>query len=303
MSSSLETITGKPGSNLVSRNFIVFLISRDRTKVNWTEFLLSTDHSTFDVCPYKLQYRPLGIDTRNNLRVRDCLEASHIACTTSGFYPSSSGFGYKWGAVFDRKYQVVCPLPSSKGPPSKANSDVAKTMAATLNHFPQVLNLIVRHRPMHIKSTELDRSTRARVDAAKLIHYDNISVDPLYVKDIKGMSILLYDDVFNWGNTSARNLLLLLGAAEVDVLTCFSTGPVFRATTYGCSLDSNDIPSVISDPLKMSKDLFSLTGHTLVEKEFLKWPHHQETMKQWHDLTLQYIQQKFPEFVPNDIPW
>lgn len=71
---------------------------------------------------------------------------------------------------------------------------------------------------------QTSRSIRRNPDAPRIMHYDTLSVDKAFAGDVQGKSILLYDDVFTWGNTSeaARNLLLLLGASEVDVLTYFS---------------------------------------------------------------------------------
>jgi hypoxanthine phosphoribosyltransferase len=203
--------------------------------------------------------------------------------------------------IFHRKYDFICPLPCSTGPPSRNNMAVTETIAKILTETGRVkssplsiMPFIERFQPMKTKSTAEDRNVRRSPDAPRIMHFDNMRVDPAYTKDglLKGRSILLYDDVFTWGNTSeaARNLLLMEGAAEVDVLTVFCTGDMFRSSTY----------NRISEGFTM--DSYKLKKSLVVSKEPLSWVG-QKNLKEWHQNMKGYIKDHFPEFVPNDIPW
>ena len=156
------------------------------------------------------------------------------------------------------------------------------------------MHLIQRFQPMACKSTKEDRNIRRSRDAPRIMHYDNMRLDPEFLNDgfIKGKSILLYDDVFHWGNTSeaARNLLLMAGAPEVDVLTCSCTGDSFRSSFYE---RINDLSN---------KESFKSQKGSLITKEHISWIG-QTNMKEWHQNIKEYINSDFPEFVPNDIPW
>jgi hypothetical protein len=211
--------------------------------------------------------------------------------------------------VFQRQYHIVCPLPSSKGPASPSNMALATTIASSLTSSPAaaVHSLVLRHRPMETKSTSTDRFVRMDKDAPRNMHFDTIVIDKQYLTEIHGASILLYDDVFTWGNTSeaARNLLLMLGAAEVDVLTCFATEPAYRSSIYDLTDDAgaSGVSDIVSDAKLMGKEKFQLKQSTFCEKHILGWHQSQESFKAWHDNTFTYVKQYFPEFVPNDIPW
>lgn len=202
-------------------------------------------------------------------------------------------------SIFNRKYDLICPLPSSKGPASLSNMQVAQVIASAFNdhgHFIsspiKLVPMVERFKPMKCKSTAEDRNVRRSKDAARIMHYDNMQLHPEFAKDVAGQSILLYDDVFTWGNTSeaARNLLLMAGAVEVDLITCFSTGDIFRSSIY----------EKISE--ESSSESFKLVKSTLTEKIPLEWEQ-QKSLKEWHSHLKDFIKQHFPEFVPNDIPW
>jgi hypothetical protein len=208
--------------------------------------------------------------------------------------------------IFSRKYDIICPLPSSKGQAAIGNQRITQSMAMALG-ITAVEPLILRFRPMAVKSTDTDRPLRVDRDAPRLMHYSNMMVNKEFVGDIRGASILLYDDVFTFGNTAeaARNLLLLLGAAEVDVMVCFATGLLYKSTEYGIDRlpDGIDVATALTSSDHMSPELFELVDCRTEQKDVLKWHSHQETLKQWHDLTKAYVRANFPEFVPNDIPW
>jgi len=216
--------------------------------------------------------------------VHDCIQASK-----DGLSGLSSQV-----TIFHRSYDVICPLPSSKGPASKSNSEVAHVIAKVLQT--PICHFIVRRSPMTIKSTLTNRTLRTDPDAPRLMHYDSMQIDKTYLKNVKGSSVLLYDDILTWGNTSeaARNLLLLAGAEKVDVITCFSTGPVFRSAEYQLNSEK--------DLTECQSVDFELVNSTLVEKGLLKWTT-QKSLKEWHELVSQYTRAKFPEMVPNDIPF
>ena len=136
--------------------------------------------------------------------------------------------------VFSRDYDIICPLPSSKGHASLANTSVAQAVASSLDCFPLLVKWVARAVPMAVKSTKSPRSMRMNKNAPKLMHFCTMVLEEEARGKIEGKKVLLYDDVMTWGNTSeaARNMLLLAGAKEVDVLTVFATGPLMRAATY-----------------------------------------------------------------------
>ena len=89
---------------------------------------------------------------------------------------------------------------------------MANIIAKSLHKSPCIVPFINRHSPMAIKSTKTNRYDRMNRDAPRLMHYDTMSVESALASDVKGKSILLYDDVFTWGNTSE--------AARYDIETC-----------------------------------------------------------------------------------
>jgi hypoxanthine phosphoribosyltransferase len=203
--------------------------------------------------------------------------------------------------VFNRTYDCIFPLPSSKGPANDPNINAARAIAKSLSPHsggdagPPIVNLLDRSVPMKTKSTATCRSIRTNPDAPRIMHFDTLRFSE--IADVKGKRILLYDDVVTWGNTSeaVRNLLLLSGAAEVDLITCFSTGPMMRAANYSCAIPGFDAKS------NFNADSFKLVSSCAVSKDLLKWTGIQETHKEWHALLGQWIDKRFPELVPNDI--
>ena len=182
--------------------------------------------------------------------------------------------------IFNReKYDFICPLPSSKGPASTNNLAIANTISAAFRHHYntstdfRVQQLITKFQPMTIKSTATPKALRKHSDAPRQMHYDSMCVNEDAVKQgmIKDSKILLYDDVFTWGNTSeaARNLLLFEGAAEVDVITCFCTGKLCRSSIYD---------RLIQD--KNSKEAYVLKKSTLIKKFDLCW-NGQNGIQEW----------------------
>ena len=99
--------------------------------------------------------------------------------------------------VFDQHYDVICPIPSSKGPASIPNLEVAKAVSFGLSGSagPPSEMLVRRVKPMTTKSTKTAKETRRHMDAPKMMHFDNMSLEPALYKDIQGKKILLYDDV------------------------------------------------------------------------------------------------------------
>jgi predicted amidophosphoribosyltransferase len=125
--------------------------------------------------------------------------------------------------IFQRQYDVICPIPSSKGPVSIPNLKTAQMLSKSLLAQPQIELLVNRHRPMKLKSEMTDKSVRMEIDAPRKLHYSSMSIESSLLNSIRGKKILLYDDIIAWGNVTeaARNLLLILGAAEVDVFCVF----------------------------------------------------------------------------------
>lgn len=217
-------------------------------------------------------------------------------------------FDHKSGmTVLDKRYDVVCPLPSSRGPPSVPNREISQIIAKALggpstnDNGPHVEELICRHSPMTVKSTSTPRYVRTNPDAPRLMHFDNMSISGEHVESIKGQSILLYDDVVTWGNTSeaARNLLLLAGAAQVDCMSCLSTGDVMRAAQYERDATFKDGNSTTTTA---ESEKFKLVHSQLVGKEYLRWGEIQPDINTWHRLFGEWIEERFPELIPNDVP-
>ena len=143
-------------------------------------------------------------------------------------------------------------------------------------------------------------------DAERLSQFESLLVNPQYAKDIKGMRILLYKDVFNRGNLSeaARNLLLFLGAAEVDVVACFSAGQAHRSAIYSLKPElKGTAEELLTNESRMTKDLFILQDSEYFMKRMLMWGDQKWSLRKWHDSMYLFIEDFFPEFVPNDIPW
>ncbi len=85
--------------------------------------------------------------------------------------------------VLHREYDVVCPLPSSRGPASKPNVEVAEVIARSFGPVggdggPAVsISLVQRVQLMLRKSTATDKWTRQQSDSPRLMHYDcNINI-------------------------------------------------------------------------------------------------------------------------------
>jgi hypothetical protein len=216
--------------------------------------------------------------------------------------------------VLSSQYDAICPLPSSKGPASAANIAMAKTIASSLSPVhksdggpPVVLPFVVRHTPMPSKSTKTPKFIRADRDAPRIMHFDTMSLEPSLVDSIRGKSMLLYDDVITWGNTSeaARNLLILAGASRVDVITIFSTGPLMRGAEYeylGSSPDTDGFKQRIKEQSspKLTKEDFRLLSSHLAQKDLLPWSE-QSDHKSWHTSLGHWIEDHAPEIIPNDV--
>ena len=82
---------------------------------------------------------------------------------------------------------------------------------------PPVAEMVLRVQPLKIKSTKLPKSVRNAKDAPRKLHLSTMLLNNDFMNDIAGKSILLWDDVVTWGNTSegARNLLLLAGTIVI----------------------------------------------------------------------------------------
>jgi predicted amidophosphoribosyltransferase len=206
--------------------------------------------------------------------------------------------------IFSEVYDVIVPLPSSTGKASLPNIEVANAVSVGLGGQagPPIDFLVNRVKPMTVKSTKTVRQKRREKDAAKQMHFGNMSLERSCFESIKGKSILLYDDVITWGNTSeaARNLLLLAGAKKVDVLTVFSTGPMIRAAKYTVLPDLNLVDVLCSQEPNLEH--FQLEKSYLVEKNTIQW-NGQETMKIWHENLGKWVERYWPSYVPNDIPF
>jgi phosphoribosylpyrophosphate synthetase len=211
--------------------------------------------------------------------------------------------------IFHRKYDIICPLPSSKGPASDSNMRCAmmlsKAFGGGMNNGPPVEFAINRHSPLLTKSTQTSAEIRRNIDAPRIMHFSTMSVEKSLLSSIKGKKILLYDDVITWGNTSeaARNLLLILGASEVDVFCVFGTGPSLQQNVYEFE-PGND--SLTAEELicssNMSPKYFKLKENTDLKKHILCWEG-QKNLKEWNEHFGRWIADFHPEYVPNDIPF
>ncbi|KAI3645958.1 hypothetical protein MP228_008886 [Amoeboaphelidium protococcarum] len=207
-------------------------------------------------------------------------------------------------SIFNRSYDVICPLPSSKGVASAPNVEVALHISQAISvnegaHVgPPIEHLVSRVKPMITKSTETDRSIRRDRDAPRIMHFDTMKV-LVADHEVANKRILLYDDVVTYGNTSeaARNLLLTKGAAEVDIISVFSTGPVMRSRVYEDVGQDVDVGEDITDQMTR----FRLKQSSTVDKEEYKWKDVQMNTKQWHQSLGYWIEDRFPELIPNII--
>lgn len=232
---------------------------------------------------------------------------------------SSSEPMYPEHTIFDRSYDLIVPLPSSGGPgASESNKTAAVAVASAFapivggDGAPPVEEAILRVQPMKVKSTKTDRNLRKHRDAARQLHFSNMLVSQALVDQLKGLHILLWDDVCTWGNTSeaARNLLLIAGAARVDVLTAFSTGPITRAYTYSVTGNLNQSPAVKSPVIagnvgdQPNLESYKQEASVLVSKELMEWETTQKgPLREWHDALGSWVEANFPHFVPNEIPF
>ena len=204
--------------------------------------------------------RGLMIPTSSDGRYLHALAHDVISETKHNL--NSVTFPHDMQSVFHRAYDVIVPLPSSKGPASPPNNDICRVISRALGGVndagPPIEHVIKRTRPMLVKSTKADRSTRRNPDAPRLMHFGTMSIEPSLLDSIKNQKILLYDDVYTWGNTSeaARNLLLLAGASEVDILTVFSTGPMSRAATYEFNNDGRSFADTVRNAPLLDPDMF-----------------------------------------------
>jgi hypothetical protein len=215
---------------------------------------------------------------------------------------------YPQASVFTRSYDVVAPLPSSKGLASHSNVLMAKAVSKAFTDSggdagPPIEHLVLRRSPLPVKSTKLQRDVRNRRDAARLIHFDTMSLNPQCKSAIRGAKILLWDDVMTWGNTSdaARNLLLLGGAAQVDTITAFNTGQMARAHEYVVAEGMD--PEQVLFAESPNKESFSLKSVQFLEKVVIDWNEEAHSIKQWHDDLGEWVSQGWPHFVPNDVPF
>lgn len=219
--------------------------------------------------------------------------------------------------IFQRHYDLVVPLPSSKGPAaSVSNTDMARVVSRALSPVeggdggPPVSSLVLRTIPLKTKSTALPQGIRQARDAPRKLHLSSmrLDADEKTEEAVRGASILLWDDVVTWGNTSegARNLLLLAGAARVDVVSAFGTGPVMRAATYRLA-EGRDAHSVLYGRVGdvPNPDDFVLEQSLSVMKEAVEWPLQadEDMVKVWHDTLGEWVCTGWPHFVPNNIPF
>jgi hypothetical protein len=206
----------------------------------------------------------------------------------------------------DTHYDCICPLPSSKGQASEPNISFSKVLAKCFGDIP-VKHLILRSAPMKVKSTRLSASVRRSPDATRQIHYDTLDINPELRNWIQGKSILMYDDVCTWGNTSeaVRNLLLIMGAEQVDLITAFSTGPIMYASEYAFKAPTDskmDLKDYLTGSGRLkapTKELFEMVSRQAVEKHILTWDS-QPNEKSWHDTFGKWISQRYPDMVLND---
>lgn len=100
--------------------------------------------------------------------------------------------------VFNRTYDFIIPLPSSKGRASSSNLVAANTIASGFSateRTPKLVHGIKRFVPMTTKSTKTIRTIRSDEDAPRLMHFNSMCIDEDFFDAVKGSSILLYDDV------------------------------------------------------------------------------------------------------------
>jgi hypothetical protein len=204
--------------------------------------------------------------------------------------------------IFQRKYDLICPLPSSKGPATAPNIECANMLSKAFGGVP-VEFVVNRHSPLPVKSTNTSAEIRQNKDAPRIMHYSTLSIEPSLMNCVKNKKILLYDDVITWGNVSeaARNLLLILGAAEVDVFCVFATDPTVHQKMYEF-VGGNEKAEDVLCCSKMSPEYFRLTQNTILMKEILPW-RDQKSYKEWNDVFGRWINEFHPEYVPNDIPF
>ncbi len=145
------------------------------------------------------------------------------------------------------------------------------------------------------------RNIRRSKSAVSDMHLSNMAINPALFDSIKGRSILLYDDVVKYGNTSeaARNLLLLAGAKAVDVVTVFATGPLIRPVTLTLA---NEMAQDKFRKGLADSSMYHVVSHSVVEKMELVWPE-QPNLKTWHARFGAWIEDRWPAYVPNDIPF
>lgn len=135
---------------------------------------------------------------------------------------------------------------------------------------------------MSTKSTALNKRDRKNRDAPRLLHFSTMSFGGLeLLESVKNQSVLLYDDVHTWGNTTeaVRNMLLMAGAARVDVLTIFGTGQLMHAAHYKLVDGVNYADALYST--EPNADHFKLVDSQVVEKDELQWPE-QSTTTMFH---------------------
>ncbi|CAD7970823.1 unnamed protein product [Amoebophrya sp. A25] len=224
---------------------------------------------------------------------------------------------YPKETVFSRMYDMICPLPSSKGVASNANHRMAHVVARafgssledndqtiSFGEHPVSLALCRRKHPMECKSTKLDRDKRQNRDAPRLLHFSTMALDKQACKDLYGRCVLMWDDVVTWGNTSeaVRNLLLLAGAARVDILSAFSTGPAMNTYVYEVKAGRDSEAVLFGEP---DSDAFQKRCVSMVAKSPIDWTPHclESPTKVWHDDLGKWIESGWPAFVPNNAPF
>lgn len=180
-------------------------------------------------------------------------------------------------SVFTREYDFVVPLPSSQGPASENNTQVAALVAKAFRA--KTLEAVQRVKPK-LQTSLTHPALRKRLDAPRLMHFDSMRVNPESLTALRGARVLLYDDIVTYGSTSeaGRNLLLLAGAARVDTIFAFSMGPHLQTAVYdfveGMSQEKlvAESPSPNNFVLKSALVVPKLEGDLpLWEKTFLTW--------------------------------